>query len=276
MNFNKVIFSNNLIQEYKHDLMLNSKSMLDKYKNLNSPTETSVTANYIGLTKCYQILSNIKFLKDISTEDFAKVQSNVSDIISCISGNLNIISENLKTRKYKKDIELLSSKLKANKLYNTIYPIGSKIALATVFNYNKKFMVFTTCYGDNLITKYINIVDSDIIPGSYDLGQQVDDLNSFILNQNNEDYGKTLDKLIKNSEVFDTFIKSSLNSGINAKKAIEIFKKYYGNKLNNILSFNGSLLLKFNKNAESDISNISKSLKLNNNDTYKFLATLKE
>jgi len=282
MNFSKIINNPELITGVVSYLRSNSNSVKKMYSNYTEPTEEDITNNYVGINKCLNILENLKSLESLAKCQFTEIRNDLDFTLNAIKANLNSIAETLKPESYKKDCNKILKYLGFRNLnptdsYSIIYPMKDKVALSTVFSVCNRNLVFSTIYSDKDSSNYINYDVKECLPGYFDLGTKIIDnynsvLDSYI-------YNKPLDRiedLIKKSEVFDNFIKSSVRERCNIKQVQKVISSYFNDCLSTSYIHNTEILFKFTKVDDRKAKEIAKILKLNNNDTYKFFALQKE
>lgn len=285
MNFSKILCNTSTAKGAFKKLSKLAKALQDAYANLTEPSEEIITGNYFGIIKCNQILSDLKTLNYISKDQkkYLEIKADVKKTLNSIKSNLNTIALELQPKEYITDldniIQILNDRnIQLIKKDHFIFPKGNQIIIGTTMDCGEKQIVFTTVYSDSNLEKYLNILQQPIELGNYNFG--------LLLNNNSEDaldvllkneQSLKIDNLIKNSSVFDNYIKASVNDRINIKKAFNLLTDHFKDKLEKSYLYNTDLLFKFKSNlTDKEVNEITSILKLKNNDKYKFVALLKE
>lgn len=283
MYLNKLINNPELIKVSFKKLETSSKVFSSIYKNKIEISEENIMENYKGLLKYSRLVSNLKTLSSLNKKlKFEKIVASLDEGLFNISENLDYIAKSLEPEDYKENLDYIKNYLKRKnfnigQIIDFIYPYDDKIIIGTSILINDRFLVFTSIYSCEGQTQYLNYL-SDYFPGSYDLGIEIKDdydkvLDSYLLNKPLD----RIDTLIKNSEIFNNFIKASVVDKADTKKAFNAIIDYFKDYLDKSYLYNTDMFLRFKNNLkDADIKTIAKILKLKNNDTYKLIALQKE
>mgnify|MGYP004644843079 CR=1 FL=1 len=283
MYLNKLINNPELIKVSFKKLETSSKVFSSIYKNKIEISEENIMENYKGLLKYSRLVSNLKTLSSLNKKlKFEKIVASLDEGLFNISENLDYIAKSLEPEDYKENLDYIKNYLKRKnfnigQIIDFIYPYDDKIIIGTSILINDRFLVFTSIYSCEGQTQYLNYL-SDCFPGSYDLGIEIKDdydkvLDSYLLNKPLD----RIDTLIKNSEIFNNFIKASVVDKVDTKKAFNAIVDYFKDYLDKSYLYNTDMFLRFKNNLkDADIKTIAKILKLKNNDTYKLIALQKE
>ena len=283
MYLNKLISNPELIKVSFKKLETSSKVFSSIYKNKIEISEENIMENYKGLLKYSRLVSNLKTLSSLNKKlKFEKIVASLDEGLFNISENLDYIAKSLEPEDYKENLDYIKNYLKRKnfnigQIIDFIYPYDDKIIIGTSILINDRFLVFTSIYSCEGQTQYLNYL-SDCFPGSYDLGIEIKDdydkvLDSYLLNKPLD----RIDTLIKNSEIFNNFIKASVVDKVDTKKAFNAIIDYFKDYLDKSYLYNTDMFLRFKNNLkDADIKTIAKILKLKNNDTYKLIALQKE
>lgn len=285
MNFSKILYNPDATAVALKKLGASAVNLYSSYSSYSDKSENSITENYVGIAKCNQLFSDLKTISCVSkdTKRCSEISSLIKKTLNAIKSNLNNIALELEPEDYKKDVALIIKILNDKQFVvqdenHFIFPKENQIIIGTTIQYNNKYLTFSTVYTDSDLNKYLNIQDEPVlleyfipdIPVENDLEELASKLTS-------NNFSTKLDNLIKNSSVFDNFIKSSVNDRVNIKKAFKVLTNYFSNNLEKSYLYGPDLLFKFKSNlSDKNVIEISKILKLNSNDKYKFMALLKE
>lgn len=285
MNFSKIIHNQDATASALKKLGVSAINLFSVYSKYKDKSESSITANYVGIAKCNQLFSDLKTISCVSkdTKRCNEIGSLLKKTLSQIKSNLNTIALELEPEDYKKDVALIIKILNDKQFMiqdknHFIFPKENQIIIGTTIQYNNKYLTFSTVYTDSDSNKYLNIQDKPVLLEYFVpdilVENDLEDLTNRLTSNN---FSTKLDNLIKDSCVFDNFIKSSVNDRVNIKNAYNALRSYFSNNLEKSHLYGPDLLFKFKSNlSDKQIIEISKILKLNNNDRYKFMALLKE
>lgn len=284
MNFSKLIYDSEAAAMALDKLSKNASSLNSIYSNLKDASEESITNNFCGIIKCNQILSDMRTLASITknSEKCSEIEALISKALNSITSNLNDIALELEPEEYSLDLSNIFQILNDNNLQvfdknHFIFPKSNSIVIGTTMDCGEKKIVFTTVYTDSNLYKYLNLLTTPVHLENYDYGVQLDNNLEEILNNLINKSSKKIDQLIKDSTVFDNYIKSSVADGVNTEKAFKFLTEYFSPILEQSHLQKNTFLFKFQSKLNSkNINNIINILKLKNNDKYKFMALLKE
>lgn len=283
MYLNKLINNPELIEVSFKKLEASSKVFSSTYKNKIEISEENIMENYKGLLKYSRLISNLKTLSSLNKKlRLEKIVASLDEGLFNISENLDYIAKSLEPEDYKENLNYIKNYLNCKnfnigQIVDFIYPYDDKIIIGTSILINDKFLVFTSVYSSEGQAQYLNYL-SDCFPGNYDLGIEIKDdydrvLDSYLLNKPLD----RIDTLIKNSEIFNNFIKASVIDKVDTKKAFNAITNYFKDYLDKSYLYNTDMFLRFKNNLkDANIKTIAKILKLKNNDTYKLIALQKE
>lgn len=282
MNFKVLLDNPSLVESYYEKLSHISNSLEKSSKNLKKVSEDHITKNFITISKCSQIGNNLRILTSFFPKfNITSTYNQVENTIANCLDNLDSIANSLKPASYIEDIDFIKNLLKNSNLDfsedSFIFPDEEKIIISTIFKTNKGNLIFTTSYDSNQQYKNLNLLNTDILPGNFDLGINIEEnledvFNALVFNKPLDQ----IDSIIEKSEIFDTFIKASIKERVNTNNALNIIKSSIGGYIEKSYIHQGDVILKLGKLNNIEASKISKLLKLNKNDTYKFLAMHKE
>lgn len=268
-NFSSISEMSNFTKRLKTISSSISKDF-DRVIKIDDP-ESVITSCYLLLDKCYMGLQEINLLKVFSKSD-SSISQNVPNLIrenrevmSKILGKLESIAEEVKPKSYSDDISYISEYIKKAPLKTSIFPKEDSIIIYSVFPYLDKFLVFSTLYTQDNSKKYISISDiSNILPGKYSLGREVDTLDNYFVTCKEDitNILKGVDVLPKNR------IRAKVKEGINVDRAKELLCSFLKDYVKESVVLNDNIIISFNKLRDVDIRNLSSVLKLNCNDRY--------
>ena len=286
MNFSRILHDSSAAKRALSKLNTTAQNLKMAYANLTEPSEEIITGNFFGISRCNKALSDVKTLSFIIKDQktLSEVEDNLNQVLNMIKSNLNSIAIELEPADYETDLRNIIQILNDRNIpilnqQHFIFPKGEQIIIGTTMDCGEKKVVFTTVYTDTNFEKFLNLLDDQVNLENYNFGIPLlnnnitKTLDSLIDTNSN----RRIDSLIKNSTVFDNFIKSSVNDRVDISKTFQILTNYFSDKLEKSYLYESDLLFKFKSNlTDREIKSISNILKLSNNDRYKFMALLKE
>ena len=284
MNFSRLLYDPEAANRALDKLYSTAISLKSVYSNLKESSEESITNNFLGIIKCNQILSDTRTLTPIAknSKKCAEIEKSALDTIGVIKSNLSLIAQDLEPEEFLNDLSSIFQILNENNIQiqdknHFILPKSGSIIIGTTMDCGDKSIVFTTEYTDSDIKKYLNLFNDPIRLENYNYGILLDNNLDSTLNNLLNNNVVNLDQIIKNSTIFDNFIKSSVNEKVDVNDAFHTLTNYFSTNLEKSYQHNKDLLFKFKSNLNGkEINKISNILKLRNNDKYKFMALLKE
>ena len=286
MNFSRILHDSSAAKRALSKLNTTAQNLKMAYANLTEPSEEIITGNFFGISRCNKALSDVKTLSFIIKDQktLSEVEDNLNQVLNMIKSNLNSIAIELEPADYETDLRNIIQILNDRNIpilnqQHFIFPKGEQIIIGTTMDCGEKKVVFTTVYTDTNFEKFLNLLDDQVNLENYNFGIPLlnnnitKTLDSLIDTNSN----RRIDSLIKNSTVFDNFIKSSVNDRVDISKTFQILTNYFSDKLEKSYLYESDLLFKFKSNlTDREIKSISNILKLSNNDRYKFMALLKD
>lgn len=289
MNLNILLDKPKLVTAYYNKIQKSIKILSSKQPVLKE-TESCITYNYLGVIKTTHLLNKVQIYKSFvknSVLDWDSLKSSLIHLQNTFLNNLSFLAKNLELDCFNETLNLVLSTLNAKGynidksfIFKYIYPKQDKMVIATILQLNTGYLLYTCSFNNNEVEERLDCLEDLSNTLSYFsnngkiIDSNIEQLIDFYLDRNSY---KNLDNLIQKSEVFDTFIKASINDNLNIYTVNTFIIKALKKFIISSSIYNNHIILKLKTSLQNkELNYIANILHLQDNDLYKLIALQKE